>query len=280
MMKKIIYIWVLVVSVLLLSCSKSKTNPDESPDPPKESTAITVMTYNIYGARSGGIPDLQVIADVINRAKPDLVALQEVDRFTTRNGKDVDIAKELGKLTDMDYFFAKAEDMYSGDYGDAVLSRLPIKEKKAYTLSVTPELGGERRSVARITIEIDEEECYFVSTHLDHLSNEANRIRQANELIDLVKTFDKPVIVGGDFNAKPDSETLRILTKHFTLGCKNNNCNQFTFSTNNPDRVIDYIMYAPLNAFSVSSYGTYTWANKESDHFPVIATFQRSKWNN
>jgi len=262
--------------VLLLSCSKSKTVPTEDKEPVKEGKAFTVMTYNIYGARSGGIPNLQVIADVINRVKPDLVALQEVDRFTTRNGKNVDIAKELGALTDMDYFFAKAEDMYGGDYGDAVLSKLPIKEKKAYNLSVTPELGGERRSVARILVEVDGKEIYFISTHLDHLSSEANRIRQAHELVDLVKGFGKPMITAGDFNAKPDSETISILRNYFTLGCKNNNCNQFTFSTNNPDRVIDYIMYAPLNAFSVANYSTYTWANKESDHFPVIATIQLS----
>jgi len=49
--------------------------------------------------------DLQRIADVINRERPDLVGLQEVDRGVKRTeGKD-EIA-ELAALTRMEYAFA------------------------------------------------------------------------------------------------------------------------------------------------------------------------------
>ena len=119
------------------------------------------MTYNIFGARPGGIPDLKVIADVIKRADPDLLALQEVDKFTDRNKNNGDIAKELALLTGMDCFFAKAINVQNGEYGDAILSKLPIKERIAYNLEVDPTLGGERRSVARILIEKDNKAFYF-----------------------------------------------------------------------------------------------------------------------
>lgn len=265
--------------LIILSCGDKESIPNETL--PNEPSAINlkVMTYNIYGARPGGIKNIQELADVINRIKPDLVALQEVDVYTTRNGKDVHVAEELAKLCNMDYFFAKAIDRYDGEYGDAVLSKLPIKATKAYNLSTTTELGGEIRSVARITVNVGGEEVYFISTHFDHLSNEANRVRQAREFVDIIKDFDKPVIVGADFNAKPNSKTIKILREQLVLGCANNNCNQFTFSTTNPNRVIDYIMYKDINKLKVSLYTVDTWANIESDHFPVYANFKVAQNN-
>lgn len=268
---------IICISFLILGCSKAPVEEDSGPKPEKE-TSVKTMTYNIWGARSGGIPDLEEIAAVIRRYDPDLVALQEVDKFTDRNSKHGDVAKELAKLTGMDFYFAKAINIQGGEYGDAVLSKLPIKEKKAYNLGVTPELGGEIRSVARITVEKGDKEFYFISTHFDHLVNEANRLKQAKDFVQILKGFDKPVIVGADFNARPDTETIKILRQHLILGCLNANCSQYTFPTphsynSEPDRTIDYLMYAPLDAISVKSYSVYTWADRESDHFPVVATF-------
>ncbi|HBG40981.1 MAG TPA: endonuclease [Porphyromonadaceae bacterium] len=256
-----------------ISCSKS-SEPKEAEVPPEKEVTVKVMTYNIYGARSGGIPDLQPLADVIKRADPDLVALQEVDKNTSRNAKHGDIAKKLGELTGMDYFFAKADNFYGGEYGDAVLSKLPVKEKKGFNLEVDPTLGGERRSVARIKVEKEGKAFYFLSTHFDHLGDERNRIKQSTDFVTMVKEFDLPVIGGGDLNARPDSETMRIVRTYFTMGCLNGNCSQPTFPSSGGDRTIDYLFYAPLDAFTPKQYGVYTWANKESDHFPVLAVFK------
>lgn len=266
--------------VLLFGCKKSTdgssgNNGEEGQE--EQYTTVTVMTYNIWGARSGGIPDLKPLAEVINRIKPDLVALQEVDKHTQRNAPHGDIAQKLGALTSMDYFFAKAINTSGGEYGEAVLSRLPVKEKKAYTLGVTPQLGGELRAVARILVEKDGVPFYFAGTHLDHLSNEANRLKQARELVDLLKTFSLPHIVGGDMNALPESETMKIMRQHLIPGCLNGNCNQLTFPASKPDRTIDYILYAPVNDMSVQAYSVYTWANQESDHLPVVAVFRVKK---
>ncbi len=258
---------------LLFSCGKSNDNLPPI-DEPEEKISVKVMTYNIYGARSGGIPDLEPIAEVIRRVNPDLVALQEVDKFTNRNQKHGDIARKLGELTGMDYFFAKAMDYNGGEYGDAVLSKLPVLEKSAFNLEVEPALGGERRSVARIKVTKEDNVFYFVSTHFDHLSDERNRIKQANDFVELAKDFEWPVIVAGDLNATPESKTIRILKDYFSMGCPNGNCTQYTFSTSNASKTIDYILYAPLNAFTPKIYSVYTWANQESDHFPVVGIFE------
>lgn len=271
MKKKLFFL--LAISILL-GCGKKETNLGEQEEPDGTETSIKVMTYNIWGARSGGIPNLEELAEVIKRANPDVVALQEVDKNTTRNAKHGDIAKKLGELTGMDHFFAKAENFHGGEYGDAVLSKLPIIEKKAFNLEIDPALGGERRAVARIKLEKDGKSFYFISTHFDHLSDERNRIKQARDFVELARGFDAPVIAAGDFNALPTSQTIDILRTYFSLGCLNSNCTQFTFPVSSPNRTIDYIFYAPLNAFSTQLYSVYTWASKESDHFPVLATFK------
>ncbi len=274
-MKKTLLLFSLVG--ILLSCGKSGNAPEEEKKPEsKPGPTVTVMTYNTYGARPyTGVPpsDLPALAAIIKRANPDLVALQEIDKNTRRSGVTVDQAKELASLTGMHYFFVKAIDKEGGEYGDAVLSRWPIKDPKGYILTTTPQLGGELRSVARITVELEGKQFYFISTHLDHLADEANRIHQANELNELLKTFDKPVIVGADFNALPSSKTMEILKKQLTLGCTNNIC-QFTFPVPTANRTIDYIMYAPLNAMKVLDYSVYTYASEESDHYPVVARFE------
>lgn len=256
-----------------LACSKKKEAAIE-PETPGTKTTVKVMTYNIYGARpSFGLPpaDLEAIAAVINEVKPDIVALQEIDVFTNRSGKDVHQARDLAKLTGMDWYFTKAIDRDGGQYGDAVLSKLPFLEKKAYNLNVAPGVSGELRSVAMVKVAKEGKEFYFASTHLDHLAIEDNRILQANELKKIVGDLNKPLILAGDFNAVPDSETMSVVRGFMNLGCRQ--ICPSTYPASNPTRTIDYIMYSPINSFSIQSYRSFPYRDA-SDHAPVIADIE------
>lgn len=237
---------------LWMSCEKNE-EVKKDPEPTLSGVPVKVMTYNIYGARASSGPpaDLKKIAAVINKYKPDLVALQEVDVYTERTGKDVHQADSLGKLTGMNSFFAMAIPRGTGEYGDAVLSRFPFVETKAYTMGVTPQLGGERRSFALVKVKVEDKELYFASTHLDHLSNEANRLLQAEELRTIVGEINGPLIVGGDFNAIPTSQTISIVKEYLTIGTTTFSP---TFPSDAPNRTIDYLMYKPSSAFYVQNY--------------------------
>lgn len=259
------------------ACGSKESGPDAPIDPtPPVSKDITVkvMSYNLWASRPGNLQPQNMIemAEVIKRADPDLIALQEVDKLTKRN--PIDVTKELAERTGMKYyFFAKAMDHNGGEYGEAILSKLPFKETKAYNLGFLPEYpNSEPRAIAMVTVEKEGKEFHFVGTHLDHLEFNGNRDKQAKDIVDIFKTFTKPVILGGDLNSLPDSEAIRILRGHFTLGCLQNNC-AFTFPATNPNRTIDYLMYAPSSAISVQSYQAYSWAGSASDHLPVLATF-------
>lgn len=257
----------------VLGCNNDEVS--DTPDKPVvKTTKLRVLTYNIFGAREGGVSasDLTEIANVIKRINPHLVALQEVDVNTKRTGVDRNIAKELAELCGMEYFFAKAMNFDGGEYGDAVLSKLPVKATKAYNMSILPAYGGELRSVAQIKIEINNREMYFMSTHLDH-KYEENRKYQSNQLLKILESLDLPYIIGGDFNAEPDAESVKILYDKLNFACQQN-CKQYkTFPATKPNTTIDYIMSSKSPDLTVDYYGVESWATTQSDHLPVYAIY-------
>lgn len=263
----------MLLSLLAFSCSKGSGN--SNPPVPVDSSVkvpVKVLSYNIRRGipMTGTAIDLQGTADVIKAVQPDLVSLSEVDRYTKRSGATVDQAKELGRLTGMYHYFTKAMAYDGGEYGDAVLSRYPILDSLRIALPIAL-TGSETRSVAMITVEVEGMKINFAATHLDHLGQEDNRILQANTIgKDVLQT---PLILAGDLNALPTSQTIGILKQQFTMGCIT--C-AYTFPADKPDRTIDYIMYRPANHFRVMSYGPVT-GKLASDHLPLVAVLQMTK---
>ncbi|MFD2790783.1 endonuclease/exonuclease/phosphatase family protein [Arenibacter sp. H213] len=239
-----------------------------------EAPSIKVMSYNMRIASppssNWGGTDLAAIADVINRNKPDIVALQEVDVYTKRSGLDSNQAMELGKLTNMEYFFAKAVDRSEGDYGVAILSRFPIKESKAYRLPVSPGSDGEIRGLALIIVEVNNMDVVFMSTHFDHLSDK-NRLLQTEKMMEVLSLHkDYPVIVGADFNMEPDNKVMDEIRNEMT-GCTF--C-PLTFPQINPNTTIDYIMVNDMATKSLKLLNYYTVKEDyASDHLPLIGEF-------
>ncbi len=93
-----------------------------------EPTRLRVLSYNIHhGAGIDGRLDLERIARVIQSARPDVVALQEVDRGVARS-KRIDEPAELARLTGLRAIFERNITYQGGDYGNAVLTGLPVRE--------------------------------------------------------------------------------------------------------------------------------------------------------
>ena len=231
-------------------------------------TTFKTMSYNIHRGISPvtNTIDLQWIADVINNRnpKPDLVALQEVDVFTNRSGSNINQAKVLAEKTGMYFAFFRAMYYDGGEYGDAILSKYPIR---AYYRYVLPANGGEGRSMGMIEVMIDGKPFNFAVTHLDHLS-ETTRVLQATEINRMVKDFRYPVILGGDFNATPGSSTVTKLKTYLTLGC--NGACPLTASAANPNVSIDHFFY---ESTGFNRFDYYTIVTQASDHLPLIATW-------
>ena len=236
------------------------------------------MTYNIYGARAtspANAADLDALAEVIRRQDPDFVTLNEVDVFTDRTGKDVHQARDLAEKLGMEWHFSKAIDRDGGEYGDAVLSKYPILEKRSYRLPCAAEQPGEDRSLCVIRVQIDGKDLYVASTHLDHLSGDASRLVQATEIRRIRDTeLEGDLILCGDLNAIPSSNVIATMTSFLT---NTGPIDQYTFPSDDPDRKIDYIMYAPIEHFGVQNCQVVSRGDQQidgvdaSDHRPVIA---------
>lgn len=275
---------ILTAAALLLvvaACNKNENYNDKYGDraviPPK-GQSLRVMTYNIYGARAtspANAADLDAIAEVIRRQNPDFVTLNEVDVFTNRTGKDVHQARDLAEKLGMEWHFSKAIDRDGGEYGDAVLSKYPILEKRSYRLPCAAEQPGEDRSLCVIRVQIDGKDLYVASTHLDHLSGDASRLVQATEIRRIRDTeLEGDLILCGDLNAIPSSNVIATMTSFLT---NTGPIDQYTFPSDDPSRKIDYIMYAPIEHFGVQNCQVVSRGDQQvdgvdaSDHRPVIA---------
>ncbi|QHV93636.1 endonuclease/exonuclease/phosphatase family protein [Spirosoma endbachense] len=264
-MKTILTLFFLLISLATYAIEAPSV---ESKQPAKKIKNLKVMTYNIHHCNppsAGTKIDVEAVARVITNEKPDFVALQEVDVNTERSGKGLNQAKELARLTGMNFFFSKAIDHQGGDYGVAVLSRFPILDSTRFILPIDPAIGGEVRTIAAITVEVAKgKKIIFASTHLD--LKEPNRLTQSELIIRHFKETGLPMILGGDFNALPGSKVIGLFDQNFTRSCQT--CLP-TIPVVNPNRTIDFVMYKPDGTFKSLSTKVID-EQYASDHLPVL----------
>ncbi len=231
-----------------------------------------MLTYNIHHGNPPGHAekiDLEAIAEVIRKSGATLVALQEVDVNTERSGKSLHQMKELAKLTGMDWHFFKSIDHQGGEYGNGILTSLPIVEKGGFSLPFQE--GTEPRGAAYVKVSLsDAKSQVFVSTHLD-FTNDSNTLMQAKRLNEYFLREKEPLIVAGDFNSEPNAEPIAYFKHYYELSCQGK-C-PATFPQDNPTKTIDYIFFRKDNGLKVIDHNVIeeTYA---SDHRPVIATFE------
>lgn len=236
-------------------------------EPPR----VRVLTYNIQHVEgTDGKIDLARTAAVIMRSKPDVVALQEVDKKTTRS-KGVDQAAELGKLTEMHVAFGKAMDFAGGEYGEAILSRYPLSEFQVHKLPLTP--GCEPRCAisARIRLGQDGPEFVFAGTHLEH-AKAAVRLCQAQKLNPALGARSTlPTILAGDFNDVPDSPAIKVLQPHWTDATAGQP--QPTWPSDQPRTKIDYVFFRPADGWRVVEQQVID-EPVASDHRPLLVVLE------
>ena len=240
------------------------------------SNSLKVMSYNMRIAspptRGWGVTEIDSTANVIKRMKPDLVALQEVDSFTDRSGA-LDQARELGTLTGMQYFFAKAVERSGGNYGVAILSKLPIISAHTYRIFSPDSVKNEIRAMAVIEVKWQSKPFVFASIHLDHLDDQV-RSFQVEQIHRHLKNYaHKPILIGADLNVSSDNVLIYDLERagyHFL----EENKKQPTFPNDEARITLDYLFFNSLfkSKFNTSNFKTFYQENYASDHLPIILT--------
>lgn len=237
----------------------------------EEPTTLRVLSYNIHHAQGiDGKLDLERIAKVITSVKPDLVALQEVDQKTSRTNH-VDQPAELARLTKMEVAFGPNIEFGGGKYGNAVLSRYPIKRSRNVLLPNHRE--GEQRGMlmADIPIPGTDQSVALFATHLDHREDDSERVASAEQINKLIgNSRYAPTILAGDLNDVINSETLQTFHMMWTPA------NQEVLPTvpvGKPDRQIDFILTRPADRWKVVEVKVLEEA-VASDHRAILAVFE------
>jgi endonuclease/exonuclease/phosphatase family metal-dependent hydrolase len=246
-----------------LLCLVSTCLPLLAAAPAKE---IRVLTWNIHhGAGMDGKTDLARIAKVISDHQPDVVMLQEVDKNCDRSGK-ADQAAEIARLTQLKMVFGKAMDLQGGEYGQAILSRTDLADLKVHPLPSQ----GEPRIAVSATTDTPLGRITVASVHLDY-QDEARQNAQAQVCAAALLATPHPVILAGDFNAKPDSRTLANFAQApWTVIPKA--APALTHPASQPTTEIDYLVLRGLRA---TREATVTAEATASDHRPVLAIIAR-----
>jgi endonuclease/exonuclease/phosphatase family metal-dependent hydrolase len=242
----------------------------------KSPQALRVMSYNVHsciGMDSKIAPER--IARVISRYQPDIIALQELDVGKHRSNS-IHQAELIARTLEMQYHFHPAMHIEDEQYGDAILTHLPMKTIQAAALPNHPSgRKCEPRGVLWVSIEFNGVEIQVLNTHLGLFT--AERYAQANELISERwlnhPNCNGPVILCGDLNALPRSYVLR------TLGKRLNDVQtwhpqhraQNTFSGRLPALRIDHILIDKFHNVSRIEVPFSDIVRLASDHLPLIA---------
>ena len=237
-----------------------------------EPATVRLLTFNIHHGRGADDDiDLTRIAKTIKASRADLVALQEVDRGAGRS-QEQDQSLKLSELTGLNHAFGKAIDFDGGQYGVAVLSRYPIASSK--TLPLPSSKDREQRVALEVRVPVPEfSPLIFVCTHLDHHSDEKDRMAQATKLLDLFSHGPSAAILAGDLNATPDSNVLRTLGKYWQIADERR---QFTAPAGKPREKIDYILLPKDTPWQVNSAEVLD-DDVSSDHLALLVELRSVK---
>lgn len=237
----------------------------------KPEGAIRLMTYNVlrFVYDKGNPYNYQTIANMVNEKEADAVCINELDKNTTRSRGDYQLEIFAQALGNWDFEFGSAMPYSAGDYGEGIAT----KEKAVRKFSVPLPIGVGAEP--RVLVVMEMEDYVIATTHLDHVSSVAqiDQVKTITETLEeQYKESDKPVFLGGDLNAKPDSETIALFKENWTLLSGT----QPTFPSHNPSSCIDYIfqynngvkcevLHAEVIRFLKSGNPA-----TASDHLPVI----------
>jgi len=225
---------------------------------------LRVVVYNVRGFRDG----LENVAEVVRHFEPDVILLNETGpRRSLRR-----FAKALGMEAARDPWSPFRRRIKS-----AVLVRPPwrLLEHRLHRFAdVRKALYPRGALVAHVG-----RAGRRLWVHAIHLGlHPLERLHAAQELADLARGLDGPVLIGGDCNETPDGRATRFLGERFwdawLLG---GDVTGETFPASDPTARIDYLFVSEeLKVERVIVPSVMPEARIASDHLPVVTELRLS----
>lgn len=244
-------------ALMLLSCQAQQTT-------------LTLVQYNVGVFNKYDGSSVEAVAAAVREMGADAATLNEVDSCTTRTGQVDQLAAFAAEMGDWNQHYAAAMPYMGGAYGIGVASRPGLEIIRTDRIALPQLDGKEQRAVAVV----EYKDFVLCSTHLDlTLESQLGQIATLNHYVDSVYAdCGKPVFLGGDFNAFPDSEPIALMKQSWQLLTPET----FSFPSHAPDRCIDYIFVRPngkkvtVEATSIPQTLQTADLATASDHLPVV----------
>ncbi|HXU19928.1 MAG TPA: endonuclease/exonuclease/phosphatase family protein [Verrucomicrobiae bacterium] len=240
---------------------------------------IRVATYNIHKCRGldGRVRPARIL-EVLREVDADIIALQEVVRIEAdRREKDQAnfMASELG----MNFHFGENRQLNGGTYGNALLSRFPLRASCNYDISTS---DREPRGCLRVDMNLPGGSLLHVfNIHMGTAFLE--RRKQALKLVS-PKILHQPTLSGtrivlGDFNEWTRGLTTRLLRQHFVApDLRDHMEHSRTYPGVLPFLHLDHVYFDPTLRLDHLTVHKTRASLIASDHLPLVADFSLTAW--
>lgn len=246
------------------------------------------MTFNIWNYTHPWPARRQMIADLIGKHQPDVVALQETRhdfRFERGRGQ----GEQIASLTDYHPVSAVAQiylPILRVDEGLTILSREAALETSVFRLTQLPhERRDENRRICLgARLQHEGRSLRIIDTHFSlsaraRMSNAIEAARYAREW-----GAREPTVVMGDLNAEPEEDSIRYLVGAGEIAGEHSDLvdcwvaahphdSGFTYASSGPVRRIDYVLARNLPAGAISAFtvgGEARGGVYPSDHLGIV----------
>lgn len=262
---------------------------------------LRCVTLNLWGAEAPLDRRMELVVAGLQALAPDVVALQEV-RETP--GQLENQSETLARALGLHHVFAPATPIAGGQEGLAILSSNAIVEEQV--LELPHAQPTERRILLSARVALGQSSLWIHTSHLNYRLTHGKQREdqvQAIEASVAAHVTDRPQILMGDFNARPESDEIRWLRGQVTLGGRRTYFQDawdrlhpgepgWTWAARNPytarlaflepNRRIDYIFVSPMRGDGRGTVhdcrivldGPASDGVFASDHFGLLAEIQ------
>ena len=185
---------------------------------------MKLMQLNVWGGRLE-----KQIQNLIAQEKPDIICLQEaVSIKGGSNGGWFLTVDEIEQLYDMNLAYSPVISFSfmrrKAEFGNAIFTKDKILDKNTVftRLEYKKDFDFESddyniRNLLHITIDNKEKQIHILTHHGHHVPNhkkgDEETLRQCSQIAEYIKCLQGEIILTGDFNLEPDSESIEQINK-------------------------------------------------------------------
>lgn len=254
---------------------------------------VKFISLNVY---EGGLL-FDNIFKFLKQESPDIVVFQEVmdgkDKSLDRNIRTIEELKSF--FTDWNFYFAPefmlVDDGLKVEIGNAIFSKFPIMKSWLNDFGipygefdVNPSNGDfstHPKNIQCCEVDIKGQIYTVCNLHgiwgLDGGDNPA-RLKMSDIIVEQIKDKER-VLLAGDFNLKPNTQTIKNIEKYLTNVFKDELKSSFNLSRKNLEKFPGYATVVVDMLFVSSDIELLTHSCPQvdvSDHLPLICEFEVS----